>query len=195
MERKPWKQTDKMRPRAVMEPARWLAFRPSRRGRAFFNQVKTYAEKLKDPRWQRKRLEIMDRDRFTCTECGDAAKTLHVHHTNYEAGKQPWEHDAANMTTLCESCHDEKHGKTSQSPDADKNWMRSIDRILFHGASMSTFNQCIGLVVDCHKIRGSCQFINRLFERIAQEFGTDVTAVALEFAEALKAKQPMKFIR
>jgi len=26
----------------------------------------TYSEKLKDPRWQKKRLEILSRDNFTC---------------------------------------------------------------------------------------------------------------------------------
>jgi 5-methylcytosine-specific restriction endonuclease McrA len=32
---------------------------------------KTYSELLKSPKWQKKRLEIMSRDKFTCKKCGD----------------------------------------------------------------------------------------------------------------------------
>jgi len=36
----------------------------------------TYAEKLKDPRWQKKRLEIMERDEWTCQWCVDSESPL-----------------------------------------------------------------------------------------------------------------------
>lgn len=65
----------------------------------------TYAEKLKDPRWQKKRLEVLNRDNFTCIYCYDQKECLHVHHKSYIKGKQPWEYDLENLTTACESCH------------------------------------------------------------------------------------------
>lgn len=65
-----------------------------------------YVEKLKKPKWQRKRLEIMKRDDFTCQLCGDSESTLHVHHKIYKDGKAPWEYDDSNLITLCETCHD-----------------------------------------------------------------------------------------
>lgn len=46
----------------------------------------TYKEKLKDPRWQKKRLEIFDRDGWKCVECGDKDSTLNVHHIFYLSG-------------------------------------------------------------------------------------------------------------
>jgi hypothetical protein len=67
--------------------------------------MKTYSEKLKDPRWQRKRLEIMERDTFTCVICGDDKSTLNVHHTYYGKGKLPWDYDIKHLITLCEPCH------------------------------------------------------------------------------------------
>lgn len=70
-----------------------------------FGVTMTYAEKLKDPRWQRKRLEIMERDGFKCRRCGEKTKTLHVHHVAYLRGKAPWEHPDTGMLTLCEGCH------------------------------------------------------------------------------------------
>ena len=44
---------------------------------------KSYYEKLLDPRWQKKRLEILNRDEFKCRSCGDDKSTLHVHHGYY----------------------------------------------------------------------------------------------------------------
>lgn len=64
---------------------------------------KTYSELLKDPRWQKKRLQIMERDGFACKLCGNKEKTLHVHHLAYT--KKPWDADDKELVTLCESCH------------------------------------------------------------------------------------------
>jgi len=68
--------------------------------------MKTYAQLLKDPRWQKKRLEILERDEFTCQNCHDSENTLHVHHCYYETGMMPWEYDSGSLVTLCECCHD-----------------------------------------------------------------------------------------
>ncbi len=66
----------------------------------------SYAEKLKDPRWQKKRLQIMERDGWRCTECGDPNTTLHVHHLLYLPGREPWEYYDEFLITLCEDCHE-----------------------------------------------------------------------------------------
>lgn len=64
---------------------------------------KTYSEKLKDPRWQKKRLEIMDRDEWQCQFCLDKESTLNVHHLEYNGN--PWEANSDQLVTLCEDCH------------------------------------------------------------------------------------------
>lgn len=66
-----------------------------------------YQEKLKDPRWQKKRLEILNRDSFTCKRCDNKEKPLHVHHIFYSKKTDPWEIDNGFLITLCEDCHDE----------------------------------------------------------------------------------------
>lgn len=63
----------------------------------------TYKEQLLDPRWQKKRLEILNRDNFSCTKCGDTNSTLHVHHNKYS--KYPWDIDNDFLETLCVHCH------------------------------------------------------------------------------------------
>jgi hypothetical protein len=66
---------------------------------------RTYAEKLKDPRWQKLRLKVLERDGWRCTHCDDAATTLHVHHKLYLRGREPWDYDPSLLCTLCEPCH------------------------------------------------------------------------------------------
>lgn len=39
-----------------------------------------YQELLKDPRWIKRRNEILTRDKNTCQSCGAQDKYLHVHH-------------------------------------------------------------------------------------------------------------------
>ena len=67
----------------------------------------SYRQKLLDPRWQRRRLEILSRDTFTCQCCGDASSTLHVHHRWYNGGQDPWEASDDALVTLCATCHEE----------------------------------------------------------------------------------------
>lgn len=63
----------------------------------------TYAEKLKDPRWQKKRLQILSRDKWKCKKCRDTETTLNVHHLEYNG--DPWETENKKLVTLCEDCH------------------------------------------------------------------------------------------
>jgi hypothetical protein len=69
----------------------------------------TYSEKLSNPRWQRKRLEIMDRDNWSCTKCCSSTRTLHVHHKKYIKGANPWDYEDHFLTTLCYICHENEH--------------------------------------------------------------------------------------
>jgi hypothetical protein len=66
----------------------------------------TYAEKLKHPLWQKKRLEIFERDNFACRFCGSKDKTLIVHHSCYLPHSEPWDYNNLFLYTLCESCHE-----------------------------------------------------------------------------------------
>ena len=63
-----------------------------------------YSEKLKDPKWQKKRLKILERDNWTCQKCLSTKKTLHVHHKHY-LKCDPWEYPDKALISLCEECH------------------------------------------------------------------------------------------
>ncbi len=75
----------------------------------------TYAEKLKDPRWQKKRLSVLERDNWTCQMCYDSKETLHVHHKSYHG--EPWESPSKELVALCARCH--QFISEKGSPDYD----------------------------------------------------------------------------
>jgi hypothetical protein len=65
----------------------------------------SYQQQLESPLWQRRRLEILKRDDFTCQCCGDKEEKLHVHHNFYTAGLLAWEYPDYAYKTLCATCH------------------------------------------------------------------------------------------
>lgn len=75
----------------------------------------TYSEKLKDPRWQKKRLEILQRDDWTCQNCGDVKTTLNVHHISYYGN--PWDQKDDLLITLCKECHDHETKSLLEAKD------------------------------------------------------------------------------
>lgn len=79
----------------------------------------TYSEKLRHPKWQKKRLEILQRDDFKCQSpgCFNEDKTLHVHHLDYEKDAEPWDYPNEWLITLCEDCHQQV---TEQRPIQEK---------------------------------------------------------------------------
>jgi len=64
-----------------------------------------YGEKLKDPRWQKLRLQVFERDGWACRWCYAKKQTLAVHHLWYETEAEPWEATPESLLTVCESCH------------------------------------------------------------------------------------------
>lgn len=69
---------------------------------------KSYSDKLKSPEWQKKRLEILERDAWQCQCCGDTEETLQVHHLYYEKDNDPCDYPDESLITLCVHCHAEE---------------------------------------------------------------------------------------
>lgn len=67
------------------------------------NRKQRYAALLTDPRWQKVRLKVMERDGWACVLCGDATSTLTVHHSVYRGN--PWDAPTEYLHTLCVECH------------------------------------------------------------------------------------------
>lgn len=105
-----------------------------------------YQKLLLDPRWQKRRLDILNRDGFTCRECGATDRTLHVHHMLYRRALAPWEYDDGALITLCEDCHAQEHETRRESEAAVLDELRSIGvtassiEFLSHCLAMSRAN-------------------------------------------------------
>lgn len=71
---------------------------------------KEYLEKLRDPRWQKLRLEVLNAAQWRCEWCGagqDDGRNTQIHHGYYSKGCEPWEYPRENLYVLCEPCHEQ----------------------------------------------------------------------------------------
>lgn len=95
----------------------------------------SYIELLRDPRWQKKRLEIMQRDEFACQRCFDSESTLNVHHRFYKKDSAPWDYPDGSLVTLCESCHKDE----SAILNAEKKLL--LDEMSIKGVMAAEFSE------------------------------------------------------
>ena len=70
----------------------------------------TYSEKLREPRWQRRRLELFASAGWKCQECGSTTRNLQAHHCSYAPLIEPWDLPDSVMMVLCEVCHEHRQG-------------------------------------------------------------------------------------
>lgn len=91
----------------------------------------SYNEQIKSPHWQKRRLQILQRDNFTCQICGSTEKTLHVHHLCYRKDAKIWDYPDNTLITLCEDCHRMEHEMQSENDYSVTN--------LIHDLSISGF--------------------------------------------------------
>lgn len=85
----------------------------------------TYSQKLKDPRWQKKRLQILERDGWKCQSCTSTTKTLQVHHLVY-AKRDPWDYADDCYQTLCEDCHEIRQELSDKASNALKLALKNV---------------------------------------------------------------------
>lgn len=93
--------------KAVFRPALPLHLQPEFTGEHMAKM--TFAEQIKHPNWQRKRLEVMEAAGFECENCGAHDVTLNVHHKQYVKGRLYWEYERHELACLCEDCHKSEH--------------------------------------------------------------------------------------
>jgi len=113
-----------------------------------------YSKQLLDPRWQKKRLDVMQRDNFCCQLCGDNESTLNIHHTHYIYGKKPWEYDISTLKTLCENCHKEitQYKKEAERLIEEYSWLGSKNMIKVMKHASDLFPNDIDMLCDLSEI-------------------------------------------
>jgi hypothetical protein len=68
-----------------------------------------YADDLKDPLWQQRRLRVLERAGWMCEWCGATRSQLHAHHKVYLSRHKPWEYPDSLLECLCDRCHEKAH--------------------------------------------------------------------------------------
>src|SRR5258708_1813184 len=79
----------------------------------------SYVEQLLDPRWQRKRLEVLSAAAWRCRRCQNSRRTLHVHHRKYRP-VAAWEYPSAELDVLCAPCHVRSTDFCGEAQDSTK---------------------------------------------------------------------------
>ena len=85
----------------------------------------SYQDLLKDERWQSKCKRILRRSRYRCEDCGQSDVSLHIHHTYYRYGRQPWQYPDGALLALCDECH-------KQRDDVELRWRLFMPQLSSH---------------------------------------------------------------
>jgi len=126
---------------------------------------KKYKELLKHPKWQKKRLEILNRDSWKCNKCGADDIELNVHHLSYS--DKPWLVNDDQLITLCVNCHKDEHDRIKlnvsqkhfviliQNPHLFKRFINNDDKYVRDLALFISENQPLNLIAVIEHFRGS----------------------------------------
>ena len=74
----------------------------------------TYAQQLRHPLWQRRRLQVFQLANFTCVRCGSTSRELHAHHKTYIRDRLAWEYPDNLLECLCDPCHEQAHAQKAR---------------------------------------------------------------------------------
>ena len=143
----------------------------------------TYSQKLRDPRWQRKRLLILNRDDWACQSCKSKTNNLQVHHIVY-AKRDPWDYPDDCYQTLCDGCHESRQQIADDAANRLKIWLSrfpaenivyAADEINRHTASGQAACYRRHVVSTLHKAcdlseKGVCVIHNGLFSDSLMDF-------------------------
>jgi hypothetical protein len=83
-------------------------------GLFFMSRFVPYKEQLRDPRWQKRRLQVLQYAGWRCQICGVKDQELHCHHSYYSKGKMAWQYPKGAIISVCWRCHERLHPKKEE---------------------------------------------------------------------------------
>jgi len=127
-----------------------------------------YSDQINSPKWQKKRLDILNLHGFKCEKCGNEDKQLHVHHTRYIKGRKAWEYDNDIFEVLCCDCHEKEHKQVKEKQvvgvvsEKYIGLIKSFDKIKLSERSIFYLRETIG----CYNELGYFNTVDDLIEAI-----------------------------
>ena len=76
-----------------------------------------------DAEWRALRLQALERDKWTCGDCGRRGARFECHHVNFD----PADNRLENLVILCRSCHQLRHYRPVPAGRAD--WDHYLDNL------------------------------------------------------------------
>jgi hypothetical protein len=149
-----------------------------------------YRKLLEDPRWNAKRLVILERDGNKCTKCG-SDKNLQVHHLRYEKDGSPWDSNNSDLTTLCGDCHKTKHKEVAREIKEEFHLIYSSMFVVLKGCRDSGI-QLFASLVERYADGREFGFGGTLKKIIAKETGCSPRTLESAFTSILNQKLILK---
>lgn len=140
-----------------------------------------YAQQLKHPNWQRKRLEALQAADFECANCGEKESMLHVHHKRYVKGRMAWEYKIEELMVLCEACHEEWHFMKDR-----------LDRLFADGDQRGIVSLVAGYSAEAYPDLGMVEECRQAGSRVPFIAGT--VAACLEGCDPSKMQRVVEFV-
>jgi hypothetical protein len=155
----------------------------------------TYSEKLRHPKWQKKRLEVLNRDGFTCRNCWSGDKTLDVHHLIYLKGRDPWEYPLDHLLTLCHECHEEvEEDQKEQCFELGELFKLKITNTYSRQCTVALFRGAKGLdglMYLLHELINGCKKEEDVYETLNNMFQECVNKTLEESENRFSQELPM----
>lgn len=146
-------------------------------------KTNNYTEQYNSPKWQKKRLEILELHNFKCDECDNKEeKQLHVHHRFYLKDRKVWEYDNDVFQVLCETHHTKVHENKHKIMELNEHYFHIINFIkkfddpeqifsylLLDILAFCDYNKKENLIHDIHSILHDSQYsVNYFLSQIDQ---------------------------
>lgn len=144
-----------------------------------------YQDQLKSPKWQKKRLDILNLRGFKCEKCNCEENQLHVHHRFYLKNRKAWEYDNDVFQVLCYICHENEHKKEDSKIEQiiDKKWITFINYFeLVYINDPSAFEYMCGLMHSM-ETRYDPNTLNIICKVLNSDNGHDLVNIAEKLYE------------
>jgi len=133
------------------------------------------------PQWQKKRLEILERDNFTCIQCGDKENTLHVHHQYYLKDYKVWEYENQSLITLCSRCHEHEHSEEGKEFNRE-----FYSNVLSHNLNTEYVNNFVANMRVTDNPKHARAFVDTLEMCMNRGFFNSLCKAMMEYVESDK---------
>ena len=150
----------------------------------------TYKQQLADPRWQKRRLTMLDAAGWACRNCHSVVTQLHVHHIRYVKGRMAWEYQDHELEVLCADCHGAEHEFQEELGAAMA--VTGYGQDFYRGLVAGFLESGYDLFMEDHwPVCGDARFTGRIAHLFFHSDAETKRKVAIALADGVRPKSEM----